>query len=80
VEGGANLAGLRYVSTDHPEGVEVSSASLQFSPQQAHLNSAKARLKGTNITASGSLQNMIGYALEKASSVRSSILLPTRLP
>jgi hypothetical protein len=65
VEGLANIAGLRYVSTDYPEGIAVSSASLQFSPQHAHLNTLKAHYKGTAISGSGSLQNMIGYALGK---------------
>ena len=65
VEGLANLANLRYVSNDYPEGIEVSSASLQFSPQQANLRQAKIRFKGTNISTSGSLQNMIGYVLGK---------------
>lgn len=65
VEGLASLANLHYVSNDYPEGVEVSSATLQFSPQQANLQQANARFKGTAISTSGLLQNMIGYALGK---------------
>jgi hypothetical protein len=64
-QGSVTASNVQYTSNEYPEGVEVSAATLQFSPQQASLSDAKARFKKTNLTASGSLQNIIGYALNK---------------
>ncbi len=65
-EGYLNVRGLRYASADYPEGMELSTASLQFSPQLATLSNAVARFKGTTFKGSGSLQNAVGYALGKS--------------
>jgi hypothetical protein len=64
-QGLVTASNVSYVSKDYPEGIQVPAASLQFSPQAASLTNTRVQFMGTNLTASGSLQNMIGYALNK---------------
>lgn len=64
-QGLVTVSNVDYRSKDYPDGVQVPAATLQFAPQAASLTNTRARFMGTNLTASGSLQNMIGYALNK---------------
>ncbi len=65
-----NLAGtlhvndVNYVSKDYPGGVQVNQAALTFNPKNITLNSLKAEYLKSVFTASGSLDNAIGYALK----------------
>jgi hypothetical protein len=52
-----------YRSAQQPAGVQVETATLRFSPQQASLQNASLRVGSTSFTAEGGLQNLIGYAL-----------------
>ncbi|MEI6948911.1 AsmA-like C-terminal region-containing protein [Paraflavisolibacter sp. H34] len=61
--GSVRLQQTKYVSKEYPEGVTVQNALLQFTPKNVTLNSFAGRFKGTNLTASGVLDNLIGYAL-----------------
>ncbi len=61
--GVVNLSHVNYVSKDYPGGVQIQTAQLKFSPQNAALHNFSGSFQGTNFTASGVLNNMIAYAL-----------------
>jgi hypothetical protein len=59
-----NVADVNYTSKDYPDGVKVSNAAFTFNPKNITLNSLKAEYLKSNITASGSIDNAIGYVLK----------------
>ncbi len=64
MSGTMNVSGVDYVSKDYPGGVQVSNAALTFNPKNITLNNLKAEYLKSVFTASGSLDNAIGYALK----------------
>src|SRR6185312_13629031 len=62
--GTLNLAGLNYASKAYPDGIKVEEAAFTFNPKNITLNTAKATFLQTHYTASGSVDNAIGYALK----------------
>lgn len=61
--GVVQLGNVAYVSKEYPEGVNIQSAQLRFTPQHVVLNDFKGSFQNTNFTADGVLDNLIGYAL-----------------
>ncbi len=59
-----NVSDVNYTSKDYPDGVKVSNAAFTFNPKNITLNSLKAEYLKSHITASGSIDNAIGYALK----------------
>ncbi|HEY5370288.1 MAG TPA: AsmA-like C-terminal region-containing protein [Hanamia sp.] len=59
-----SVADVNYVSKDYPGGIKVNNAALTFNPKNITLNSLSAEYLKSNIVASGSIDNAIGYALE----------------
>jgi len=59
-----NLSDVNYVSKDYPGGVKVKNAAFTFNPKNITLNSLSAEYLKSNITANGSIDNAIGYALK----------------
>jgi len=62
--GNLNISDLDYVSKDYPQGVRVQNAGFIFNPKNITLNSLSAEYLKSNITANGSIENAIGYALK----------------
>lgn len=62
--GTLNVSGVDYVSKDYPGGVKVKNAAFTFNPKNISLNSFNAEYLKSNITANGSIDNAIGYALK----------------
>ncbi len=62
--GTLNLAGLSYASKAYPDGIKVEEAAFTFNPKNITLNTARATFQQTHYTASGSVDNAIGYALK----------------
>ncbi|MFT3747002.1 MAG: AsmA-like C-terminal region-containing protein [Agriterribacter sp.] len=62
--GTLNITGLLYKSKDYPDGVKVDEAAFTFNPRNITLNNLKAVYLKSNITANGSVDNAIGYALK----------------
>ncbi|HEU0110189.1 MAG TPA: AsmA-like C-terminal region-containing protein [Flavisolibacter sp.] len=60
--GTVNVSNIHYASKDYPDGIQVQSAQLKFSPQNAALNNFNARFLGTSFSANGVLANMMAYA------------------
>jgi hypothetical protein len=67
LNGSAGFSNIGYTSKEYPEGVQIHSAQLGFSAASAELHSLKAKFQNTNFTASGILNNLIAYALDKGS-------------
>ncbi|HTN08866.1 AsmA-like C-terminal region-containing protein [Agriterribacter sp.] len=64
LSGTLNVADMQYASKDYPTGINISSAALTFNPKNITLNSLKAEYLKAHITASGAIDNAIGYALK----------------
>ncbi|MCO5236332.1 MAG: AsmA family protein [Chitinophagaceae bacterium] len=64
LSGSLNIAGLQYTGKDYPTGIKISEAAFTFNPKNITLNSLKAEYLQSNISAHGSLDNAIGYALK----------------
>jgi hypothetical protein len=62
-KGVVNLKNVQYISKEYPSGIQVSTAQLNFSPQQLALNNFNGHFQKSNFSANGSINNVIGYAL-----------------
>ena len=62
--GTLSLSDLSYISKDYPGGIKVSEAAFTFNPKNITLNTLKAEYLKSHITATGSVDNAIGYALK----------------
>jgi hypothetical protein len=62
--GNVNITDLNYTSKDYPQGLLVKNAGLIFNPKNITLKELTAKYLASNITANGSLDNAIGYALK----------------
>ena len=56
---------MTYVSNDFPQGVEISTADFRFSPQMADLRAFRVNIGESDITASGRIDNILGFALNE---------------
>lgn len=64
VNGTAGLNNLKYVSKDYPTGMNISNADLAFNQKTVTLKSLNGNYLNTNFTGNGSLNNLVGYAME----------------
>lgn len=62
--GNVLMENIKYVSPDYPTGMQISVAQLVFNPQNATLSQFKANYLKSNISASGVLDNLLGYAFK----------------
>ncbi|MEO9144599.1 MAG: AsmA-like C-terminal region-containing protein [Ginsengibacter sp.] len=62
--GTLQVSGVNYMSKEYPGGIQVSDAAFTFNPKNITLNSLNAEYLKSHITASGSIDNAIGYALK----------------
>jgi hypothetical protein len=54
---------MNYVSEAFPQGVEISTADFRFSPQFADLRTLRTKIGDSDISASGRIDNILGFAL-----------------
>ncbi|MBS1655528.1 MAG: AsmA-like C-terminal region-containing protein, partial [Bacteroidetes bacterium] len=64
VTGTTQLSNVKYISKDYPTGISVANTKLNFNPKNVTLSDLKANYLNTNLTASGTLDNLIGYAMQ----------------
>lgn len=62
--GTLNVSDMNYTSKDYPWGILISNAAFTFNPKNITLNSINAEYFKSKITANGSIDNAIGYALK----------------
>jgi hypothetical protein len=61
--GNLTVGGLNYRSVDFPDGIEISTADMTFAPQFAQLRSFRLKMGDSDMSASGRIDNILGYAL-----------------
>ena len=64
LNGSADFTNVNYKSADYPSGINVISTSLLFNPKNITLSNLSGKYLGTSFTASGMLNNLIGYMME----------------
>ncbi len=64
LSGTLNISDMKYASKDYPAGIQINSAAFTFNPKNIMLNNLKAAYLKSNLTATGSIDNAIGYALK----------------
>ena len=62
--GRLSLNNMNYVSETFPQGVEISTADLSFSPQFAELRAFRTNIGESDITASGRIDNILGFVMK----------------
>ena len=65
LNGNVDFRNVNYKSADYPSGVNIASTSLLFNPKNITLSNLSGKYLSTSFTAAGSLNNLIGYMLEK---------------
>jgi hypothetical protein len=71
--GQLNANGIRYVSADMPQGVDISKLQLTFNPRNVTLGAFDMRMGQSDIHMNGTLENFIGYALKKGEVIKGSL-------
>lgn len=64
LNGTAGLNNLKYASKDYPTGVSIGNTQLTFNQKNITLNNLSGNYLNTNFTATGVLNNLIGYAMQ----------------
>lgn len=62
--GTIGLKNFLYRSGDYPEGVKISSLLMSFNPRNVTLSQMAGAFMNTNFTASGTLNNLLAYAIK----------------
>jgi uncharacterized protein involved in outer membrane biogenesis len=62
--GTASLANVKYVSPDYPGGISIPGVNATFTPTNVTINNFSGSYLKSNFTGSGSLDNLVGYALK----------------
>jgi hypothetical protein len=62
-EGRFIMSDFIYTNNDFPQGVEISQLNMRFSPQFAELSTFRSRIGDSDLTATGRIDNLLGYAL-----------------
>ena len=64
LNGTAGLTSLKYKSGDYPSGITIAGAQLLFNQKNVTLSNLSGNYLGTNFTANGILNNLVGYAMQ----------------
>jgi hypothetical protein len=62
--GTVNVSDISYKSKDYPDGVNLKSTQLTFNPKNVSVSNVVGSFMGTDFSANGSFDNLIGYALK----------------
>src|SRR5690606_10306195 len=67
LSGTTSLSNVKYISKDYPTGIVISKVNSQFTPALINITEFSGNYLQSNFSGNGSLQNAIGYALDKNS-------------
>ncbi|WP_187263447.1 AsmA-like C-terminal region-containing protein [Pontibacter beigongshangensis] len=73
--GSMNISNLNFVSKDMPQGIKISNANAVFNNERIDLQNMNGYLGKSDIQASGSISNYLGYALADDQSLRGTFNL-----
>jgi hypothetical protein len=65
-----NLAGtlngrsIKYITTEYKDGADIATVNVTFNPARVVINDLKGSFEKTDFTATGTFDNLIGYALK----------------
>mgnify|MGYP001278393681 FL=1 len=62
--GTVRFSNINYKSPDYPDGIAINTGQLTFNPKNVTVNTLQGAAMGTSFSASGSVDNLIGYALK----------------
>jgi uncharacterized protein involved in outer membrane biogenesis len=62
--GTASLSNVKYTSPDYPTGISIPAVNATFNPKNVTINNFSGNYMQSNFSGSGSLDNMIGYAIK----------------
>lgn len=63
LSGNASLNNFNYKSADYPSGIAINGTQLSFNPSNITLSKMSGKYLSTSFTASGALNNFIGYLM-----------------
>ena len=67
LNGTAGLTNLNYKSSEYPTGINITGTNLLFNQKNVTLSNLSGKYLGTNFTANGVLNNLVGYAMQAQS-------------
>lgn len=73
--GSMSVQGFKFVSTDLPQGFEISSANLSFSPSSVQLKNFDAKAGRSDFRLNGSVSNYIGYIMSPDQVLKGNLTL-----
>ncbi|MEP1259428.1 AsmA family protein, partial [Algoriphagus sp.] len=73
--GSMNISNFRYSSTDVPQGVQISKAQAEFTPEQIKLTEFNSTLGESPLQATGSLSNYMDYLLGQNGTLKGQLAL-----
>ena len=65
LNGTAGLANVNYKSAEYPTGINITGTQLLFNQKNVTLSNLGGNYLGTNFTATGVLNNLVGYAMQE---------------
>jgi hypothetical protein len=65
LNGTAGLTNINYKSSEYPTGINIAGTQLQFNQKNVTLSNLSGNYLGTNFTATGVLNNLVGYAMQE---------------
>jgi len=65
LNGTAGLTNVNYISSEYPTGINIAGTQLQFNQKNVTLSNLSGNYLGTNFTATGVLNNLVGYAMQE---------------
>ncbi|TMI61432.1 MAG: hypothetical protein E6H07_19555 [Bacteroidetes bacterium] len=65
LNGTAGLTNVKYKSSEYPTGINIAGTQLQFNQKNVTLSNLNGNYLGTNFTATGVLNNLVGYAMQE---------------
>ncbi len=71
--GAVQISNLTYTSTDLPQGMKISKASMNFTPQQINITSFDGSLGKSDVSVTGSLTNYIKYIFRENETIRGNM-------
>ena len=62
--GTLEASNISYKSKDYPDGLSIKGSQLTFNPKNVTVNNVNGSFIGTDFSANGSIDNLIGYAIK----------------
>jgi hypothetical protein len=64
LDGNAGLTNLNYISKEYPTGISIPASQLVFTTKNVTLSNLSGKYLNTNFAANGTMNNLVGYAME----------------